>query len=165
MEEKENVALDTVPKIFWNAVNTRKNKTAMREKDLGIWQSISWRKYGEKAKYVGLALNSLGLNKNDVVSIASEGIPEWLFTDLGVICVGGISSGVYSTDSSSQVEYLVNDSKTNFYFAENEEQLDKILEVRDNCPSLKKIIIYDLEGLHDFSDPQVISFSELIKLG
>ncbi len=165
MEEKENVALDTVPKIFWNAVNTRKYKTAMREKDLGIWQSISWREYGDKAKYVGLALNSLGLNKNDVVSIASEGIPEWLFTDLGVICVGGISSGVYTTDSSSQVEYLVNDSKTNFYFAENEEQLDKILEVRENCPSLKKIIIYDLEGLHDFSDPQVISFSELIKLG
>ena len=165
MEEKENVALDTVPKIFWNAVNTRKNKTAMREKDLGIWQSISWREYGDKAKYVGLALNSLGLDKGDVVSIASEGIPEWLFTDLGVICVGGISSGVYTTDSSSQVEYLVNDSKTNFYFAENEEQLDKILEVRENCPSLKKIIIYDLEGLHDFSDPQVISFSELIKLG
>ena len=165
MEEKENVALDTVPKIFWNAVNTRKNKTAMREKDLGIWQSISWREYGDKAKYVGLALNSLGLDKGDVVSIASEGIPEWLFTDLGVICVGGISSGVYTTDSSSQVEYLVNDSKTNFYFAENEEQLDKILEVRDNCSSLKKIIIYDLEGLHDFSDPQVISFSELIKLG
>ena len=165
MEEKENVALDTVPKIFWNAVNKRKNKTAMREKDLGIWQSISWREYGDKAKYVGLALNSLGLDKGDVVSIASEGIPEWLFTDLGVICVGGISSGVYTTDSSSQVEYLVNDSKTNFYFAENEEQLDKILEVRENCPSLKKIIIYDLEGLHDFSDPQVISFSELIKLG
>ena len=165
MEEKENVAIDTVPKIFWNAVNTRKNKTAMREKDLGIWQSISWREYGDKAKYVGLALNSLGLDKGDVVSIASEGIPEWLFTDLGVICVGGISSGVYTTDSSSQVEYLVNDSKTNFYFAENEEQLDKILEVRENCPSLKKIIIYDLEGLHDFSDPQVISFSELIKLG
>ena len=165
MEEKEDVALDTVPKIFWNAVNTRKNKTAMREKDLGIWQSISWREYGDKAKYVGLALNSLGLDKGDVVSIASEGIPEWLFTDLGVICVGGISSGVYTTDSSSQVEYLVNDSKTNFYFAENEEQLDKILEVRENCPSLKKIIIYDLEGLHDFSDPQVISFSELIKLG
>ena len=165
MEEKENVALDTVPKIFWNAVNTRKHKTAMREKDLGIWQSISWKEYGEKAKYIGLALNSLGLDKGDVVSIASEGIPEWLFTDLGVICVGGISSGVYTTDSSSQVEYLVNDSKTSFYFAENEEQLDKILEVRDNCPSLKKIIIYDLEGLHDFSDPQVISFSELIKLG
>ena len=67
MEEKENVALDTVPKIFWNAVNTRKNKTAMREKDLGIWQSISWNEYGEKATYVCLALHSLCLRKSDVV--------------------------------------------------------------------------------------------------
>lgn len=165
MEEKKDVALDTIPKLFLNAVNSRGNKTAMREKDLGIWQSISWNVYGEQAKYVSLALNSLGLSKNDVVSIASEGIPQWLFTDLGVICAGGISSGIYTTDSCSQVEYLVNDSKTKFYFAENEEQLDKILEVRKNCPSLKKIIIYDLEGLHNFNDPQVMSFVELIEIG
>ena len=70
-----------------------------------------------------------------------------------------------TADSASQVEYLVNDSKTNFYFAENEEQLDKNFRVRDNCPSLKKIVVYDLEGLHDFSDPQVISFQELVKIG
>ena len=120
MEEKKDVALDTIPKLFLNAVNSRGNKTAMREKDLGIWQSISWNVYGEQAKYVSLALNSLGLLKNDVVSIASEGIPQWLFTDLGVICAGGISSGIYTTDSCSQVEYLVNDSKTKFYFSENE---------------------------------------------
>ena len=143
MEEKENVALDTVPKIFWNAVNTRKNKTAMREKDLGIWQSISWKEYGEKAKYIGLALNSLGLDKGDVVSIASEGIPEWLFTDLGVICVGGISSGVYTTDSSSQVEYLVNDSKTNFYFAENYHQDYLKKNPNGYCPDLSTGIVFD----------------------
>ena len=165
MEEKKDVALDNIPKLFLNAVNSRGNKTAMREKDLGIWQSISWNVSGEQAKYVSLALNSLGLLKNDVVSIASEGIPQWLFTDLGVICAGGISSGIYTTDSCSQVEYLVNDSKTKFYFAENEEQLDKILEVRKNCSSLKKIIIYDLEGLHNFNDPQVMSFVELIEIG
>ena len=165
MEKEKDVALDTIPKLFLNAVKSRGDKTAMREKNLGIWQSISWNEYGEKSKYICLALHSLGLKKGDVASIASEGIPEWLFTDLGVICAGGISSGVYTTDSSSQVEYLVNDSKTNFYFVENEEQLDKILEIRDKCPTLKKIIIFDLEGLHNFSDPQVISFNELIRLG
>ena len=165
MEKEKDVALDTIPKLFLNAVKSRGDKTAMREKNLGIWQSISWNEYGEKSKYICLALHSLGLKKGDVASIASEGIPEWLFTDLGVICAGGISSGVYTTDSSSQVEYLVNDSKTNFYFVENEEQLDKILEIRDKCPTLKKIIIFDLEGLHNFSDPQVISFDELIRLG
>ena len=165
MEEKKDVALDTIPKIFMDAVNQRKLKTAMREKHLGIWQSVTWTEYGEKSKYVGLGLKKLGLNKNDVVSIASEGIPEWLFTDIGTICVGGISSGVYTTDSATQVKYLVNDSKTVFYFAENEEQLDKILEVRNECPTLKKIIVYDLEGLHEYKDDQVISFDELLLLG
>ena len=165
MEEKKDVALDTIPKIFMDSVNQRKSKTAMREKHLGIWQSVTWTEYGEKSKYVGLGLKKLGLNKNDVVSIASEGIPEWLFTDIGTICVGGISSGVYTTDSATQVKYLVNDSKTVFYFAENEEQLDKILEVRNECPTLKKIIVYDLEGLHEYKDDQVISFDELLLLG
>ena len=87
----------------------------MREKHLGIWQL--WSSYGESAKFTGLALRSLGLEKGDVVSIASEGIPEWLFTDMGTIGAGGISSGIYTTDSAAQVKYLVNDSKTKFYFA------------------------------------------------
>ena len=165
MEEKKNVALNTIPKIFWNAAVERDKKTAMREKNLGIWQSVSWKEYGDKARSIGLGLHKLGLKKNDVVSIASEGIPEWLFTDMGVIAAGGISSGIYTTDSSSQVKYLVNDSKTKFYFAENEEQLDKILEVRSECPSLVKIIIYDLEGLHDFQDDQVMTIDELLLIG
>ena len=165
MEEKKDVALDTIAKIFIDAVEKRGCKTAMREKHLGIWQSVTWAEYGEKSKFVGLGLIELGLNTHDVVSIASEGIPEWLFTDMGTICVGGISSGIYTTDSSSQVKYLVNDSKTVFYFAENEEQLDKILEVRNECPTLKKIIVYDTEGLHKYKDDQVMSFDDLLLLG
>ena len=165
MEEEKNVEINTIPLLFWDSVITKHNKIAMREKHLGIWQSTTWEEYGIAARNIGLALHSLGLKKGDVVSIASEGIPEWLFTDMGTIAVGGISSGVYTTDSSSQVKYLVNDSKTKFYFAENEEQLDKILEVRDECPTLEKIIVYDMEGLHNFRDNQVISYEEFIKIG
>ena len=97
--------------------------------------------------------------------IASEGNPEWLYTDMGTIGAGGISSGVYTTDSAAQVKYLVNDSATKFYFAENEEQLDKILEVRGECPTLKQIIVFDMEGLNDFHDDQVISYEEFLKIG
>ena len=165
MEKEKNVEINTIPRLFWDSVITKHNKIAMREKHLGIWQSTTWEEYGVAARNIGLALHSLGLKKGDVVSIASEGIPEWLFTDMGTIAAGGISSGVYTTDSSSQVKYLVNDSKTKFYFAENEEQLDKILEVRDECPTLEKIIVYDMEGLHNFRDNQVISYEEFIKIG
>ena len=165
MEKEKNVEINTIPRLFWDSVKSRGEKVAMREKDLGIWQEISWSHYGEKAKLTGLALHTLGLEKGNVVSIASEGSPEWLYTDMGTIGAGGISSGVYTTDSAAQVNYLVNDSATKFYFAENEEQLDKILEVRSECPTLKKIIVYDMEGLNDFHDDQVISYEELLKIG
>ena len=93
----------------------------------------------EKGKTNWSCSSHLGLEKGNVVSIASEGNPEWLYTDMGH-GAGGISSGVYTTDSAAQVKYLVNDSATKFYFAENEEQLDKILEVRGECPTLKKLL-------------------------
>ena len=165
MEKEKNVEINTIPRLFWDSVKSRGERVAMREKDLGIWQEISWSHYGEKAKLTGLALHTLGLEKGNVVSIASEGNPEWLYTDMGTIGAGGISSGVYTTDSAAQVKYLVNDSATKFYFAENEEQLDKILEVRGECPTLKKIIVYDMEGLNDFHDDQVISYEEFLKVG
>ena len=165
MEKEKNVEINTIPRLFWDSVKSRGEKVAMREKDLGIWQEISWSHYGERAKLTGLALHTLGLEKGNVVSIASEGNPEWLYTDMGTIGAGGISSGVYTTDSAAQVKYLVNDSATKFYFAENEEQLDKILEVRGECPTLKKIIVYDMEGLNDFHDDQVISYEEFLKIG
>ncbi len=165
MEKEKNVEINTIPKLFWDSVKSRENRVAMREKDLGIWQEISWSHYGEKAKLTGLALHTLGLEKGNVVSIASEGNPEWLYCDMGTIGAGGISSGVYTTDSAAQVKYLVNDSATKFYFAENEEQLDKILEVRGECPTLKQIIVYDMEGLNDFHDDQVISYEEFLKIG
>jgi long-chain acyl-CoA synthetase len=114
---------------------------------------------------VGLGLVALGLRPRDVVSIVADNMPEWLYTDLGVMSVAGIPNGIYTTDSARQVEYIVNDSGTRFFFAENEEQLDKILEVRDRCPGLVKIFVYDMEGLHAFRDEQVMPFGALLELG
>jgi long-chain acyl-CoA synthetase len=156
---------DTVPRLFRHVVRERGDRVAMREKHLGIWRGISWREYGEHAKRVGLGLVALGLHPRDVVSIVADNMPEWLYTDLGVMSVAGVPNGIYTTDSAKQIEYIVNDSGTRFFFAENEEQLDKILEVRGRCPALVKIIVYDMEGLHGFRDEQVMPFEELLALG
>ena len=156
---------DTLPRLFRHVVRERGDRVAMREKDLGIWRGISWREYGEQAKRVGLGLVALGLRPRDVVSIVADNSPEWLYTDLGVMSVAGIPNGIYTTDSARQVEYIVNDSGTRFFFAENEEQLDKILEVRDRCPGLVKIFVYDMEGLHAFRDEQVMPFAALLEQG
>jgi long-chain acyl-CoA synthetase len=108
---------------------------------------------------------ALGLRPRDVVSILAENGPEWLYTDLGTMSVGGVTNGIYTTDAPRQVEYIVNDSGTRFFFAGDEEQLDKILEVRARCPGLVKIVVFDVEGLHGFTDAQVMSFDELLDVG
>ncbi|MDY6881146.1 MAG: AMP-binding protein [Thermodesulfobacteriota bacterium] len=155
----------TIPRLFWRRVNEWSDDTAMREKEFGLWKNITWRIYGEKAKYTGLGLIDLGLEKGDRVAIISENNPEWLYSDMGTMAAGGVTVGIYPTDSASQVKYVLNHSGAKFYIAEDEEQLDKVLAVRDRIPHLKKIIIMDMEGLRHFVDPMVISFDELLALG
>ena len=156
---------DTLPRLFRQVVRERGERVAMREKHLGIWRAITWREYGERVRHVALGLVALGLRPRDVVSIVADNRPEWLYTDMGTLCAGGITNGIYTTDSPRQVEFIVDDSGTRFFFAENEEQLDKILEVRARCPQLVKIIVYDMDGLHAFQDEQVLSFAELLEQG
>ena len=166
--EAQPIAIDgcsTVPALFWQRVQTRADKIAMREKDHGIWKAYTWGDYGAGARSIGMGLISLGLQPGDTVAILSDNNKEWLFCDLAVLCAAGISTGIYPTDSPAQVEYLVNDCKAKFLFVENEEQLDKALAVRERTPHLQKIICFDMEGLREFNDAQVMPLAELRTLG
>ena len=156
---------DTVVKLWRQQCLERGDTIAHREKELGIWQSHSWLDYYQKARAIGVALLSLGLERGQPVSILSEDNKEWLYCDLGIAGAGGISNGVYTTDSAEQLAYLINDSGSAFLFVENDEQLDKYLTVRDQVPTLKKVIVYDRKGLRDFSDPMVMFLDELYALG
>ena len=156
---------ETLPKSFLKSVKTRGDKPAMREKDLGIWRTITWNDWGARAKEVSMALIAGGFEPGDVASVLSNTVPEWNYADMGILCAGGVSSGIYPTDSAKQVEYLVNDSKTRVIFVEDDEQLDKVLEVRERCPTLTRVVVFDMEGLNDFSDPMVMSFDEFLALG
>ena len=156
---------DTVVKLWRQQCLERGDAIAHREKELGIWQSHSWLDYYQKARAIGVALLSLGLERGQPVSILSEDNKEWLYCDLGIAGAGGISNGVYTTDSAEQLAYLINDSGSAFLFVENDEQLDKYLTVRDQVPTLKKVIVYDRKGLRDFSDPMVMFLDELYALG
>lgn len=156
---------DTVVKLWRQQCLERGDRIAHREKDLGIWQSYSWRDYYENARAIGVALLSLGLERGQPVSILSEDNKEWLYCDLGIAGAGGISNGVYTTDSAEQLAYLVNDSGSTFLFVENDEQLDKYLTVRDQVPTLKKVIVFNRKGLRDFQDPMVMFLDELYELG
>jgi long-chain acyl-CoA synthetase len=114
---------------------------------------------------VGSALISMGLEKGDCVSIIGDNCPEWVVIDMAVQCAGGVAVGVYATNAWPQVEYVIQNSESKFFFVENEEQLDKWLNFRDNAPHLKKVIVWDLEGLRHFEDPMVMTYEEMLDLG
>ncbi|MET4294939.1 long-chain acyl-CoA synthetase [Bradyrhizobium sp. LB8.2] len=156
---------DTIAKSFLRAAETRGDRPAIREKKFGIWQPTSWREWLEISKEIAYALHAIDFRPGDVASIIANAVPEWVHADMGILCAGGVSSGIYPTDASSQVEYLVNDSRTKVIFAEDEEQLDKVLACRARCPSLQKVIVFDMEGLSGFSDDMVMSLDEFRALG
>ncbi len=156
---------DTLAKLFLHRCRALGGRTAHREKHLGIWKSHSWVEFLEGARAIGLGLAALGLRRGEVVSILSEDNKEWIYADLGVQCLGGIVSGIYPTDSPEQVAFLLADSDSRFLIAENAEQLDKFLQIRDRVPGVRTCIVLDREGLHDFSDDRVLFLDDLQELG
>ncbi|WP_127106198.1 AMP-dependent synthetase/ligase [Pararhodobacter zhoushanensis] len=155
----------TIPALLRARCQENGALTAHREKDLGIWQAYSWADYLTNVQDIATGLRSLGLQRGEVISILAEDSKEWMYCDMAAQCLGAISSGVYTTDSASQLAYLVSDSQTRFLFVENEEQLDKFLEVEAQMPSLIKVIIFDGEGLHDFHHDKCMLLSDLYDLG
>jgi long-chain acyl-CoA synthetase len=156
---------ETIPAIFWNAVAQRGPRVWMRQKDLGIWRSWTWAKTGEAVREIACGLMSIGFQPRDTASILSNTNIEWVLTDLAVLSCGGVANGIYPTDAAAQVQYLCEDSATSILFVEDDEQLDKALEVRAQLPRLKKIVVFDMEGLNDLDEPDVISLDELRAMG
>ncbi len=156
---------DTLPRLFQLRCQELGERVAHREKTLGIWKSYSWQDYWQGARDFGMGLLSLGLRRGEVVSILSEDRREWLYADLGIQCAGGIASGIYTTDSARQLAYLVADSDSRFLVVENDEQLDKFLEVEDQLPDLAYVIILDRDGLHDLRHPRCLFWDEVLEMG
>ena len=155
----------TVARLFWHGVQTRAPQVILRQKELGIWRAATWEELGRAAREIGMGLAALGFQPGEVASIQSNTNREWVYADLGILGAGGVSNGIYPTDAAAQAEYLLADSGSVFVFVEDEEQLDKILEVRERLPRLRKIIVFDMDGLRDFDDAQVMSLEALRALG
>ena len=156
---------ETLLTYFQRHVKEHPHRVALRHKDYGIWHDVTWAQYGEKVRQVAMGLISLGLEKGECVSIISENRPEWVYSDFGIMSAGGITAGVYTTNAAEQCGYIVQNSGSRFYIAENEEQFDKTLKFRKDTPHLEKVIVIEMEGLKRFKDPLLMSFDDLLKLG
>lgn len=141
------------------------NKVAMRHKKYGLWQEVTWAEYYQNARYLAQALLELGVEKGDFIGIIGENAPEWLYVDMATQMVGGVTVGIYTTNSWKQVKYIVDHAECKVLFAENEEQVDKWLEFKDSSPHLGKVVYWDDKGLRKLNNPQLSRFEDLLELG
>ncbi|MEP6825877.1 MAG: AMP-binding protein, partial [Ramlibacter sp.] len=156
---------ETISAMFWNGVEKRGDQIWMRQKEFGIWRSWTWTRTGQAVREIAGGLMSLGFAPGQTASILSNTVIEWVLADLAALSCGGVSNGIYPTDAASQVQYLCEDSGTSILFVEDDEQLDKALEVRAQLPGLARIIVFDMEGLRELDDPDVLSLKALRELG
>lgn len=156
---------ETLSAVFWNAVEQRADQVWMRQKKLGIWRTWSWRESGEAVREIAFGLLALGFQRGECASILANTVIEWVLCDLAVLSCSGVANGIYPTDAASQVHYLCEDSRTTVLFVEDEEQLDKALEVRAQLPLLRKVIVFDMDGLRTLDDADVMSLDALRALG
>ncbi len=156
---------DTLTSLFWNGVQQRGDQVWLRQKELGIWRSWTWREVGVAVREIAGGLLSLGLARGEVASILANTKVEWVLADLAILSCGGVANGIYPTDAASQVHYLCEDSGTTVLFVEDDEQLDKVLEVRAQLPRLRHIVVFDLKGLRKLNDPAILGLDALRQRG
>lgn len=138
---------------------------ALREKDLGVWRDISWGEYWNTVQDVAHGLLALGLRPGDRVAVHSENRPEWVYTDLATVAIRGTTMGLYPTNPPAEVAHLLSDSGARVLVAEDQEQVDKALSVREQLPHLERIVYLEPRGLRSLADPLLMPWEELVDLG
>jgi long-chain acyl-CoA synthetase len=142
------------------------DRVAMREKDFGIWQEVTWAKYWETVLDVAHGLLALGVEPGDRVAIHSENRREWLYGDLATVAVRGTTMGLYPTNPSAEVAYLLADSGSKVLIAEDQEQVDKALAVLDQLPDLQRIIYLEPRGIRRrYDNPKLLFWDDFLELG
>lgn len=156
----------TMPQLLQeNARRYGDRKVAIREKEFGIWQSFTWKDYYKNVRDFALGLHHLGFQAGDKLAYAGDNRPEGLFSELAVQSLGGAIVGIYPDSHLDQVEYIINHSDSVFVVAGDQEQADKVLDIKEKCPLVKKVIVDDPKGMRRYDDPILAYFKNVQKLG
>ncbi len=161
----ESDHLRSIPITFAEIARQRGTKVAIRHKDMGLWKEITWTQYYDSCHQVAHALISFGIQPGDFVGVIGENSPEWLFIDLGIQMAGARTVGIYTTSAWQQVKYILQHSECKFLFAENEEQVDKWLEMQEDLPLVQKVVYWEKKGLERLNHPQLIYYEDFMMAG
>lgn len=158
--------LDTLPKrLQAMAERYGHSRVALREKDYGIWQEYTWQDYLDRVRDFCLGLVSLGFQRGDKIAIVGDNRPEWVIAELAAQSAGGTSVGIYQDSLAREMAYVIDHSDAVIVVVEDQEQVDKILEVRDLIPKVRHLIYYDPKGLRTYTDPWLLYFPKVMEMG
>ncbi|HSJ83660.1 MAG TPA: AMP-binding protein [Acidimicrobiia bacterium] len=161
-----DVGFKTPPAYVRDWAQREPDRVAMREKDFGIWQEITWSQFWELVLDAAHGLLALGVYEGDRVSIQSEDRPEWVILDMATVAVRAITVGLYSTNPAAEVQYLLSDSGSVVHLAEDQEQAEKVMEVIESLPDLRKIIHVEPRGFRKWRDDErFVSWDDFLELG
>lgn len=158
--------LDTLPKILRHAFHKYgDSKVAMRQKTLGIWRSYTWKQSYEQVRQLSLGLIKLGLKRGDKVCIIGDNDPQYFWAQLAIQAGGGVAVGIFTDSAPQEIQFIVDHSDAIFVFAKDQEQCDKLLDIREQLPKVSRVIYWDEKGLWNYSEPWLISYMELLAMG
>ncbi|CAD7841009.1 MAG: Long-chain-fatty-acid--CoA ligase (EC 6.2.1.3) [Olavius algarvensis Delta 4 endosymbiont] len=149
-EKKDQLLEFSIPQLLRWRVKSTGEKVALREKDFGCWNSYTWDQYYDYVRKVGLGLQKVGLQKGDIIALIGDNIPEMLFIALGAQSIGAISAGIYQTTMPDEISQLLQYMNVTVVFCGDQEQVDKLVEIRDEVPEVRKVIYEDPRGMRDY---------------
>ena len=156
---------DTFPKMLRLNAKQHGSAIALREKNLGLWRPFTWNDYQNRVRDFALGMIELGLGKGDVIGIIGDNRPDWVAAEVAAHAISGMSLGMYRDALDEEVAYLLNYGETKIVFAEDEEQVDKLIGLGDRAPHLKHIIYSDPRGMRKYDDPRLIDAAKFAAMG
>ena len=166
MDEISSMNILTLPALLHkHAKKYGDTRVAIREKEFGIWQPVTWKGYYENVRDFALGLHILGFKRGDKLAYAGDNRPEGLYSELAVQSLGGTIVGIYPDSHLDQVEYIINHSDSIFVVAGDQEQADKVLDIKEKCPLVQKVIVDDPKGMRRYDDPILLYFKDIQKQG
>src|SRR3954470_19538370 len=163
---KERIeTLDTFPKLLMHHASVRPQRPAIREKDLGIWQTWTWAQTLAEVRTLAFGLAAQGFKRGDHLAVIGANRPRLYWAMMAAQSLGGVSVPLYEDAIASEMQFVIDDAGVRFAIAEDQEQVDKLLEVIAQCPRLERVYYDDPRGLRHYKQPQLASFERLHDLG
>ncbi len=158
-------ALDTFPRLLFYHAQVRGEKSSMREKDLGIWQTWTWRDVAEQVGSLACGLAEMGFKRGDNLAVIGDNRPRLYMTMAAVQCLGGVPVPLYQDAVANEMLFVMQDAGIRFALVEDQEQVDKLLEVKDRLPLLEHIVYDDARGMRHYNQPFIHDVEELMAMG